>query len=72
LIANAQTIFDYLKTKRILEKIQEDFSVGGKFDSVTIAQKGGAAAIKKKINEEIMKAGLALGLETGLVKNFQM
>ena len=75
LIADATRIFEYLKEKKILDKIQEEFSDNGQFNKQTMVKKAGQDGfllLKKRLNEEIMNAAGALGIDAKIVKNFQM
>lgn len=66
-------IMEYFEENKIFTLIEEEFSNSqGRFDMITIAVKGGLPIIKKRINEEILKAGSKLNIDPKYLENFQI
>lgn len=72
LIETADKIFGELKKNGVLKKINREFSGNGRFDAAAIELAGGMAAIKKRLNEAIRKAGQDLGMDEKTVNNLLM
>lgn len=73
LVAAAERIFQKLVTDKKFAEVQGQFSgAKGEFNLGTIQEKGGAGIVKKRLNEEIFKTGLDLGINSKLLKNFEM
>lgn len=73
LVASVEQIMGYFDDNDIFGQLQTEFSDSeGNFNIKTIAAKGGFSLIKMRINEEILKAGGKLDIDTQYLPNFQM
>jgi hypothetical protein len=73
IVASVDQIMEYFDENDLFTQLQTEFSDSeGNFNMQTIAAKGGFSLIKKRINEEILKAGSHLDVDPQYLQNFQM
>lgn len=76
LILAVENIFSKMKNDGVLAKIEEDFSnMSGELDRQSTSWElgiDGLLLIKKRLNEEIQKAGMVLGIDHDIVVRFLM
>ena len=71
IVAQVLQIRDLMKDNDAFQNIQSQFADDeGKLTALSIAMKGGADILKKRINEEIQKAAIKLKIDSKVTKNF--